>query len=105
MDSKNKALKKLLNEQNYWASQLFQKCSVCSWESDELKEEIEKCPDCGELIDKHRTLRFGGLKIEYNPGKNRFRLKEKFSGEEVHIAESDFRETLVFMIRHFEFKY
>jgi len=103
MKKKYKLLKKILEEENYWASQLYQNCTECSWESSELKEEIEKCPECGKKIDEGRTLAFGGLKVKYQPVRNRFTLKENYSGNEITIAENDCRETIAFLIRHFKF--
>lgn len=83
----------------YSTGRLYQECSTCDWNDKNLRKEITHCPVCKNLVSEDCILVFGGTTVSFISRKGKFEIESKCIGESA-IYESDFNDTMVFMLRH-----
>jgi hypothetical protein len=84
---------------HYTTGTLLQQCSCCDWIDKNLKIEVEHCPKCAAAVAKDCVLYFGGTTLSFLSRKGKFEVSSPYGGENV-IYEADFKDAMVFMLRH-----
>ena len=65
---------------------------------DALTNELARCPKCDAPVDENCSIRFGGTKIDFNKGKDRFYIYDSIGGMAT-IYGADFADAVCFMLR------